>query len=98
MVRHTPEGVTYAPLYIHSFQLLLPHHQAESEKFNGIDPNKLTFTADKLRYFRYKKALIQREVADYERLDRSTYISLNCILSKAFVNSLLLFLRPLTTE
>ncbi|NJD01571.1 MAG: helix-turn-helix domain-containing protein [Ruminiclostridium sp.] len=74
MVRHTPEGVTYAPLYIHSFQLLLPHHQAEAEKFNSIDPDKIASTGDKLRYFRYKKALFQREVADYAGLDRSTYI------------------------
>lgn len=74
MVRHTLEGITYAPLYIHSFQLLLPHHLAEAEKFNGIVPDKLTSTADKLRYFRYKKALLQRDVADYAGLDRSTYI------------------------
>ncbi len=74
MVRHSPEGVVYAPLYIHSFQLLLPHHQAEAEKFNGIVPDKLTSTADKLRFFRYKKALLQRKVAEYAGLDRSTYI------------------------
>ena len=74
MVRHTPEGVIYAPLYIHSFQLLLPHHLAEAEKFNGIVPDKLTLTSDKLRYFRYKKALLQHEVANYAGVDRSTYI------------------------
>ena len=47
---------------------------AEGEKFNAVEPDKLTSTADKLRYFRYKKALLQREVADYAGLDRSTYI------------------------
>ena len=74
MVKHTPEGVAYAPLYIHHFQLILPHYLAEGEKFNAIGPDKLISTADKLRYYRYKKALFQREVADYAGLDRSTYI------------------------
>ena len=74
MVKHTPEGVAYAPLYIHRFRLLLPHCLAEGEKFNAVEPDKLTSTADKLRYYRYKKALLQREVADYAGLDRSTYI------------------------
>ena len=34
MVLHTPMGVIYAPLYIHSFQLVRPHTLVEAEKFN----------------------------------------------------------------
>ena len=34
MVLHTPTGVIYAPLYIHSFQLVQPHTLVEAEKFN----------------------------------------------------------------
>ncbi len=75
MVKHTLNDVIYAPLYIHSFQLLLPHYLAEAVKFNGIDPDDLISTADKLRYYRYKKALLQREVANYAGIDRSTYIN-----------------------
>jgi transcriptional regulator with XRE-family HTH domain len=74
MVRHSIESVFNAPLYIHRFQLLLPHHQVEAEKFICIDPDKLINTSDKLRYYRHKKALLQREVADYVGIDRSTYI------------------------
>ncbi|NLT15680.1 MAG: helix-turn-helix domain-containing protein [Clostridiales bacterium] len=74
MVKHALKEVLYAPLYIHSFQLLLPHRMDEAAKFNGLDPDRLVSTADKLRYYRYKKALLQREVADYAGIDRSTYI------------------------
>lgn len=44
MVLHTPTGVIYAPLYIHSFQLVQPHTLVEAEKFNiqYTDPLKST--------------------------------------------------------
>lgn len=75
MVRHSITGVIYAPLYRHSFQLLQPHFLMDAEKFNitYTDPSMLTTTADKLRYFRYKKALLQRNVADYAGIERTTY-------------------------
>lgn len=34
----------------------------------------LTTTADKLRYYRYKKSLLQREVAEYAGINKNTYI------------------------
>ncbi|MCH5352622.1 MAG: helix-turn-helix transcriptional regulator [Acutalibacter sp.] len=34
----------------------------------------LTTTADKLRYYRYQKSLLQREVAEYAGINESTYI------------------------
>ena len=76
MVRHISQEIIYAPLYIHSFQLFMPRTLVEAEKFNITysDPDKLTTTSDKLRYYRYKKALLQRDVADYAEIDRSTYI------------------------
>ena len=48
----------------------------EAEKFNirFPDPSEITETADKLRWYRYRKALLQREVAEYAGIDRSTYI------------------------
>lgn len=76
MTLHTPEVVKCAPLYIHTFPLLLPHHLTEAERFNIRYPNPkdITEAADKLRYYRYKKALLQREVADYLGIDRTTYV------------------------
>ena len=75
MVRHTHGVVNYAPLYIHSFQLLQPHFLAEAEKFNirYTDPAQIEHTADKLRWYRYKRALLQRDVAAYAGIDRATY-------------------------
>ena len=76
MILHTPEVVQCAPLFIYTFPLFLPHHLLEAEKFNirYPDPAKITKMSDKLRYYRYKKGLMQREVADYLGIDRSTYI------------------------
>ena len=76
MVQNIMGEVKFAPLFIHSFPLLAPHHLLESEKFNirFSDPSEITEIADKLRYHRYRKALLQREVADYIGIDRSTYI------------------------
>ena len=75
MVRNSRKAVAYAPLYIHTFKLFQPHTIAEAEKFNITysDPSTLTTTADKLRYYRYKKALLQKDVANYAGIDRATY-------------------------
>ena len=50
----------YSPLAIHSFLFLRPKKLTDAEKFNIQYPNPamLTTTADKLRYYRYKKSLI----------------------------------------
>ena len=76
MVKYVSGVVKLAPLFIHTFPLLAPHHLLESEKFNirFPSPAKITEIADRLRYHRYRKALLQREVADYIGVDRSTYI------------------------
>ena len=66
----------YSPLAILSFQFLRPKKLTDAEKFNIQHPNPamLTTTADKLRYYRYKKSLLQREVAEYAGINESTYI------------------------
>lgn len=66
----------YSPLTIHNFQFLRPRKLTDAEKFNiqYSDPAMLTTTADKLRYYRYKKSLLQREVAEYAGINKSTYI------------------------
>jgi len=75
MVCHSNSGVRYAPLYIHSFPFLRPHFLAEAEKVNigSDDPANITTLADKLRYYRHRNRLLQREVADYVGIERTTY-------------------------
>ena len=77
MSRSNKAGIVYTPLYIHSFQFLRPHKLTDAEKFNiqYSNPILIPTTADKLRYYRYKKSLLQRDVADYAGIDRSTYMS-----------------------
>lgn len=67
--------IIYRPIYIHSFRLLQPHNIAQSEKFNITYTNPLLInnTADKLRWYRYKKGLRQRDVAEYAGMDSKTY-------------------------
>lgn len=76
MVRHITRVVEFAVLMIHSFPLLQPHFQVEAEQLNlqYPDPAEITAVADKLRWYRHRKALLQREVADFAGIDRSTYI------------------------
>ena len=73
MVRNANGVVSYAPLFIHRFQFLRPHFLADSEKFNTTELEELKTTADKLRYYRYKKGLLQRDVADHAGIERTTY-------------------------
>jgi len=75
MVCHSNSGVRYAPLYIHSFPFLRPHFLAEAEKVNigSDDPVNFITIADKLRYYRHRNGLLQREVADYAQIERTTY-------------------------
>ena len=76
MVRNVSGSITFSPMFIHSFPLLAPHHLLESEKFNirFTAPSQITEIADKLRWYRYRKALLQREIAELIGIDRSTYI------------------------
>lgn len=77
MIRYVSEEVEFAPLFLSSFALLAPHQLLEAEKFNlrFPDPSGITETADKLRWYRYKKALLQREAAAWIGVDCSTYQS-----------------------
>ena len=70
------DGRFTVPLQSTAFCFLRPRKLTDAEKFNIQYPNPamLTTTADKLRYYRYKKSLLQREVADYAGINESTYI------------------------
>lgn len=75
MACHCPSGVKYAPLYIHSFQLLQPRKLLEAERFNikYSGPSEIATVSDKLRYYRHKKALRQKDVAEKTGIHRATY-------------------------
>ena len=67
--------VTYAPLYVHSFQLLNNRHLTKAQAFlcENPTPNKLTTVSDKLKWYRYQNGLLQSEVAKVMGVDRTTY-------------------------
>lgn len=75
LARQTKAGYIFAPLYVERIRFLQPHSLTEAEKFNlrYPDPSKIPTVADKLRYYRYKKALLQRDVARHIGIDRGTY-------------------------
>ena len=58
------------------FPLLAPRKLLDAQKFNikYTDPSQITEIADKLRWYRYQHALMQKEVAEQIGIDRSTYV------------------------
>jgi transcriptional regulator with XRE-family HTH domain len=77
MVRQTDKGISYAPLYVHSFQLVQPHFHVDAEKYNMAysDLSEIESMGEKLRWCRYRKGLLQREVAEIIGIDRGTYVT-----------------------
>jgi len=75
MTCHCPGGVKYAPLYIHNFQLLQPRKLLEAERFNikYSGPSEITTVSDKLRYYRHKKGLWQKDVAEKTGIHIAAY-------------------------
>lgn len=67
--------ISILPLYNHKFRFLRPHKLSDAEKFNVQypDPKMLTEIPDKLRYYRYRKCMLQRDVADSIGINRITY-------------------------
>ena len=76
MMRHLTRMVEIGILLRRDFLLLQPHLQEEAERLNlkHPDPKKIDTTAGKLRWYRQRKALLQREVADSIGISRRTYI------------------------
>lgn len=73
--------ISYALLYRHTFNFLTPCKLLESEVFNikYKNPKDINTTAEKLRYYRYKKALLQKDVAKQIGINLSTYVSYESI-------------------
>ena len=68
---------SYATLYLHTFTFRIPRTLSKTEKFNQKYPNsqKIENIGDRLRYYRYQKALFQRDIAQFLGIDRTTYNS-----------------------
>lgn len=82
MLYRTINGRTfYVPLFVFSFSFKHFCKLTEGQKYLQEHPNpeKLNHTSDKLRWYRYKKSLLQREVAEYAGIDRTTYIHYECV-------------------
>ena len=68
---------SYATLYIHTLRFCIPRTLSKTEQFYRKYPNPQAIVnmGDKLRYYRYQKALFQKDVAKYLGIDRTTYNS-----------------------
>ncbi len=77
MAKHELKNTIYALLYKHTFSFVTPRQVLESEIFNirYKKPNDIHTVAEKLRYYRHKKALRQRDVAKQIGVSVSTCIS-----------------------
>lgn len=77
MAKYGFRNTVYALLYKHTFSFVTPHKLLESEIFNINCQNieNLHTTAEKLRYYRHKKSLLQKDVAKFTGLSESTYIN-----------------------
>ena len=76
MISNLSGKICLAPLEILRFPLLAPRKLLDAQKFNirYTDPPQITEIADKLRWYRYQHALMQKEVAEQIGIDRTTYI------------------------
>ncbi|MDY3955117.1 MAG: helix-turn-helix domain-containing protein [Anaerovoracaceae bacterium] len=76
MLSNLSGKIRLAPLEILRFPLLAPRKLLDAQKFNirYTDPSQITEIADKLRWYRYQHALMQKEVAEQIGIDRNTYI------------------------
>ena len=77
MAKHELKNTIYALLYKHTFSFVTPLQLLESEIFNirYKKPNDIHTVAEKLRYYRHKKALRQKDVAKQIGVSVSTYMS-----------------------
>lgn len=76
MISNLSGKIRLAPLEILRFPLLALRKLLDAQKFNirYTDPSQITEIADKLRWYRYQHALMQKEVAEQIGIDRNTYI------------------------
>lgn len=76
LYKSTKNKVIFSPLYIHTFNFAHPLKLTVAEKFlqKYKTLEEIPTTAEKLKYLRIKKSLLQREVAEFTGINESTYI------------------------
>lgn len=76
MVKNYGAGSYYFLQYVHTFEFFNIKNLLNSEEFNVkySSPNEIPTIAEKLRYYRYKEALLQKDVARHIGISESTYI------------------------
>ena len=76
MIRSISCAMEVSPLIILHFPLLTPRKFLDAQIFNlrFSDPSEMTQIADKLRWYRYRQALLQSEVAGRIGIDPKTYM------------------------
>lgn len=76
LYKSTKNKVIFSPLYIHTFNFAHPLKLTEAEKFlqKYKTLGEIPTIAEKLKYLRIKKSLLQREVAEFTGINESTYI------------------------
>ncbi len=77
MVRKEDGKTVYAPMYVHGFKVVQSRKALEAGRFLAENPEfeKIKSTADKLKWCRHSLGLMQKEVAEYAGIYRSTYAS-----------------------
>ena len=77
MAKHEFKNTVYTLHYKHTFSFVTPRQLLESEIFNirYKKPNDIHTVAERLRYYRHKKALRQKDVAKQIGVSASTYMS-----------------------
>ncbi len=76
MISNISGSLKVAPLLLLRIRFLSAKKIADAKKFN-LEYDELTQSislADKLRWHRYHKGLLQKDVAEYLEIDRRTYI------------------------
>lgn len=78
MCRVEDGNVRYAPLCIYKFHLVAPRKLLEAQMFNKKyhEYEKIKTVPERLRWHRYHKGLMQKEVAEKLGISRKSYTSL----------------------
>ncbi len=75
MLYRLPLGYRLIPLYRHTIHLIQPHTLVEAEKYQlqHPTPDTLQTVGERLRWYRYHRGLLQRDVARAVGLSRTSY-------------------------
>ena len=69
-------GFIYSPLFIHHFPLRISKNitRAKNYLYENPSPELLNSTSEKIRYYRYKNGLLQKEIALAIGITKNTYV------------------------